>query len=144
MKKIVKVILKIVLFVFGIYFLVTNLPNGAYYSNWNNSAIVINITDNFLVFQDPEFYKYITIKDGDSILKVKYWSGDYPMKIYKRQNNLESFWVIEDYHRGVSRSENGEFIEFTCPGCLNSSLTEGDTMVEIHFDDGELEILKHD
>jgi len=69
----------------GAYYFLTNVPNETYNYKWNKSSISIKITDNYLVFRDPECTKYITINDDGKILMFNYWSETYPLKIYKRK-----------------------------------------------------------
>lgn len=130
--------LLIILFLIGIYFLASNFPK--YSNTYKNKDLSIstNITENILTFKDPEYTKHIIIQDKKETLKLKYWSESYNFKIYRRQNNKESFWVIEDYFRGVTRSKNGEFSEFICPDCSGIENTVGINEAEYSFENDKL------
>jgi hypothetical protein len=122
----------------GVYFFAKNVPVGTYNYVWNNSSISIQITKNYLVFRDPEYTKHITIIDEGETLKFEYWAETYSLKIYKRKNDIETFWVVDDYFRGVSRSSNGKFQGFNCPDCGGVELSFGETIFGCQFENHKL------
>ena len=71
-------------------------------------------------------------------LAFSYWAETYPFKIYKRKNGTETFWVIDDYHRGKTRSENGNFRTFMCPDCSGIETTYGEDILEFQFENETL------
>ena len=118
----------------GGYFLATNFPNGTFDYEWDNSSISVRITENYLVLRDPECNKYISIKDDKNELTYSYWAETYPLKIYKSKNETETFWVIDDYYRGITRSKNGAFEAFMCPDCSGIETTYGEDILEFQFE----------
>lgn len=132
-----KVLIALVILL-GTYFLASNFPNGTYDYEWGNSSISVRITENYLVFRDPECTKYITIEDNNNKLVFSYWAETYPLKIYKRINQTETFWVIDDDYRGISRSKNGSFQNFICPDCSGIETTYGEDILEFQFENSKL------
>ncbi|MGV7105217.1 hypothetical protein [Flavobacterium sp. U410] len=128
----------IILVIVGIYFLASNFPKYFCEYKSNDFSISIKIFENVLTFRDPEYTKCIIIEDKKETLKLKYWSENYSFKIYKRKNNKESFWVIEDYYQGISRSKNGEFSKFICPDCSGIENTVGINEAEYSFENDKL------
>lgn len=137
-----KAVLIVLVILSGAYFLASNFPNGTYHYEWNHSSISVRITENYLVFRDSEYTKYITIKDGNNELTFAYWAETYPLKIFKRRNGTEIFWVIDDFYRGISRSKNGNFQDFICPDCTGIETTYGENILEFHFENKELKRVK--
>lgn len=127
-----------VVILLGAYLLATNFPNGTYDYEWDNSAISLRITDDHLAFKDPVCRKHIIIRDDNQELDFSYWAETYPLKIYKRKNGTESFWVIDDYYRGISRSENGKFQDFLCSDCSGIEATYGTDILEFQFENKKL------
>ncbi len=117
-----------------IYTLGSNLPRGFYKIENENVIIKISITDNLLVIRDPECTKRIKIIDGSEEFKIKFWSELYEVKVFKRTNGKQSFWVVDDSMRGVTRTENGVFTEFTCwePACSGGRM-EGKNILSFEF-----------
>lgn len=122
----------------GAYFLATNFPNGTFDYEWDNSSISVRITENYLAFRDPVCTKYITIKDDKNKLTYSYWAETYPLKIYKRKNETETFLVIDDYYLGITRSKNGDFEGFMCPDCSGIETTYGEDILEFQFENETL------
>ena len=142
MRKYRRIILFILLLA-GILFYFANVPGFGHSVSWRDSRVTISVKDNYLVFRDPECTKSITINDNGKILKTSYWSEVYDVTIYKRESNNEIFWVIDDVHRGVCRSENGQFGEFTCYDCSGAESLEGENIIGFELKGMSLEIL-HD
>ncbi|WP_452600976.1 hypothetical protein [Pontimicrobium sp. MEBiC06410] len=87
-----------------------------------------------MVIRDPECTKRIKIIDGSEEFKIKFWSELYEVKVFKRTNGKQSFWVVDDSMRGVTRTENGVFTEFTCwePACSGGRM-EGKNILSFEF-----------
>ncbi|MDY8135446.1 hypothetical protein [Aquimarina sp. 2201CG5-10] len=122
-----------------LYIIGGNFPRGTFKIEDKNVKIKMSITDNFWVFRDPECTKRIEILDGNEKLNIKFWSEVYEVKIFKRVNGEETFWVIDEYYRGATRSINGEFTRFTCaePECWTVNTIEGKNILSFEFKNGE-------
>lgn len=130
------IIITILLFVCS-YVLVSNLPKGTYKIEENNVQIKMFITENLLAVRDPDFTKKITILDNNKKIEIEYWSEVYETKIFKRKEGNEYFWVIDDYFRGFSRSDEEGFIEFICDDCIGNEKLKGDDVLGYEFRDGK-------
>lgn len=93
----------------------------------------MSINDNLLTFKDPEYTKKILITDNNKEYVIKFWSETIDVKVFKRKNKSESFWVIEDKYRGLSRTQNNEFNHFTCWDCSGIEKTHGIDTLSFEF-----------
>ncbi|WP_157547264.1 hypothetical protein [Kordia zhangzhouensis] len=131
MKKKLLIILSVIII---LYVIGSNFPRGTFKIEDENVTIKMSITDNFWVFRDPECTKRIKIIDGTEKFEIKFWSELYEVKVFKRINGKEFFWVIGDNMRGVTRTKNGDFKEFTCwePSCSGGEM-EGEDVLSFEF-----------
>ena len=127
------------LIIIALLYLAEHYPKGTFKIEDKNVEIEMSITDNFLVFRDPECTKEVIIVDGNKKYKISFWSEVYEVKIFKRKNEKESFWVIDEYCRGVARSVNEEFTEFTCgePECWLINSIDGKNILGFEFKNGK-------
>lgn len=112
-----------------LYLLATNFPKENYEINDENIKIKISITENLLIFRDPEYTKKIRITDGTKEFQIKYWSEIQELKILKRINKTEVFWVIDDNYSGLTRTIENEFTDFTCADCSAVEKLIGDNIL---------------
>jgi len=57
-----------------------------------------------------------------------------PFKNLQKKNDIESFWVIEDNYKCISRSKNNEFL---CPDCTGIETTYGNNITQFHFENNK-------
>ena len=128
-----KKILILVFTIITLYYLGTHFPKGNYKIKDGNVKIELSITDNLMVIRDPECTKTIIITENNKKYKIKYWSEIYEVKIFKRQKGLDVFWVIDDYYRGLSRTNRDVFSDFTCIDCTDGLKIKGKNIIGYEF-----------
>lgn len=131
----------VLIILFGIYFLAAYFPSDTFKYEWNNTSIALRITENYLVFRDPEYRKHVTIIEGENKLVFSFWSDTRTLKIHKRKNKSETFWIINDFYRGMSRSKKGVFQKFICPDCSGIETTYGEDVLTFQFENKKLKRL---
>lgn len=120
-----------------LYLLATNFPKESYEINDKNVKIKISISENLLVFRDPEYYKKIRIIDDTKEFEIEFWSEIKDVKIFKRIKNTDIFWVIDDNYRGFTRTSENEFTKFICADCSGKEKLIGNDILGYELKDNK-------
>lgn len=99
--------------------------------------VSIGIYENLLGFRDPEYRKRLIIQDGNEKFEIFYWSEIKELSLMKRSFEGQEFWVVQDDHRGLTRTRIQGFSDFTCMDCLGAKELVGENIIVLEFKEGD-------